>query len=147
MSFERATEAFRKGAFGDAIASLTDVVRDAPARVDAHLLLARCFLAGGQHSTAFQVRKALILSPEIRRHAPLPADEMSDLLADTLLGWAEAIEKGDFPKGDVETFGRAVEVCAALPGSRPTALKDLLEGLRQRRYVAAMLSDAVRRPR
>jgi len=142
MSFERAQAAFRKGAFDDALGLLTKVVRDDPGHVDAHLLLGRCFLEGGQFSTAFQVCKALILHPEIRLHVPLPREELDDLMVDTLLRWGTSFENAGFPKSELEPFGKAVAVYADYPGRRSADMRDLLEGLRQGRFVSAR----IRRP-
>ena len=145
MSFERAREAFRKGEFHAAISLLSDALERDPGQVSGHLLLARAFLEGGQPSTAFQVCKSLLLHPEIRLRAPLPREEMDGLLIDVLLAWATAIEKADFPKDEMDPFGKAVVVYAeAYPGRRAADLKGLTEGLREGRYVTAMTADVIR---
>lgn len=145
MSFEAAREAFRRGDVQGALPLLTAELESRPENVAAHLLLARAFLAGGQHGTVFQLLRSLVRRPELRAHAPLPSDELDALLIELFLAWGRSIEDAAFPGGELEIFGQAAGFYRGLPGRRSADIQALLDGLSRGRAITSVIADALRR--
>lgn len=133
MDDEKAQRAFRRGDFAAALPLLNARLEREPGDVEAQLLLARCFLGGGQVSTAFQVLKALVETPRIRRHVPLPKKETDELFVEILKRWAADLAEAGFPRDGLEDFSRAVDLYEKLPGERALVLRGLRDDLRLKR--------------
>jgi hypothetical protein len=144
---DRARDAYRRGAYAEAIPLLTRALQRDPSEIAAHLLLARCFRENGQVSTACQLLKTLVLHPEIRMKVPLPPGEVDEIFVETLKHWAWDIEKAGFRREDLEAFDRALRVYEKVPGARATEMRGLRDDLRLKRPVIPGLGDLFRRPR
>lgn len=144
--FDDARDAHRRGAFTEAIPLLTRALQRDPARVEGHLLLARCFRENGQVSTAYQILKSLVLQPDLRLNAPLPRAEADEIFVETLKHWAWNIERAGFPRAGLDDFDRALGVYEKLPGARAAEMRGLRDDLRLKRPVIPGLGDLFRRP-